>query len=316
MDNRKGYRQILDTLTALDKKYSEQKFYTVDLVQYIDFDIGRDPFRESILKNRIYSIGENEWDSGDDNGENVAISRVDIEYDAVVDFREKKFRKISYGFSDIEELKTINNFDPIEAKLEARKKSWDLMLQERVFVGSRKNSKIRGLLNLDGITIDTTTLAGPISAMDTSDVQGLAAQLVSIARQVSGKTSAPNTFLMPENDYIKCCESNDPQFQLKTRIGYLKECFEQATAFLGRRGEFRILPTAFSDTDSPNVSTRKEYLLYTRDPDTMVFDVPLPFITKSFGSVDQMYWESVALGQIGSVRLFRPKEVVQFNAAS
>ncbi|MDR3079273.1 MAG: DUF2184 domain-containing protein [Rickettsiales bacterium] len=280
MYNRQGYLQVLTTLTGLDQKYSEQQYYKVDLTQYIDFEIGEEPFRESLLKSR-----------------------------------ELKTKKISYGFVDLEKLRVTQNFDLVEARLESRKKSWDLMIRDRVFLGSRRNPRIRGLLNLEGIAVDTSTLTAELSALAPADVQGVVVKMVALARRINNGTATPNTLIIPEDDYIRCSQSNEqsnePNFQLKTRLGYLQECFELATVGLGRAGGFRILPNAFADSDigGPN---KGKYLLYSRDMDTMVFDIPIPFTTKSFVTSDQMNWESVALGQVGAVRLFRPAEVVQF----
>jgi hypothetical protein len=55
---------------------------------------------------------------------------------------------------------------------------------------------------------------------------------------------------MPEYDYVKCCSSSDVRYQHKTRLGYMLECFEMATAGLGKKGDFKILPTAYADVDT------------------------------------------------------------------
>jgi hypothetical protein len=147
--------------------------------------------------------------------------------------------------------------------------------------------------------------------MTPGEIQGFAGALIAFYRSNCEKTAAPNRFVMPEEDYIKCAQSNDPSFQIVTRLDYLQQCFSLATANLGRVGEFKILPSAFADRDTAPLN-RGSYLLYSKDMDSLVFDLPLGFTTLSFGSLEYLNWKSVAYGQIGSLRLLRPLEFVKF----
>jgi hypothetical protein len=307
-----GYKQVLDTLTGLDSKITKQSYYNVDLPQYIDFETGKDPFKESIAKNRVYHIGDtSDWFSRDSGGENLEIKKNDIEQDMILDFRHLGIKAVSYEYLDLEKLAVSQNYDAIEQKLSSRKESADLLLQEILFNGNKINKKIKGLLNLDGITVDATTITEPISEMDTDTVRTIASKLVAIFRANCGKSAVPNTFVIPESDYILLNASNDATYQHKTRLQYLIECFEGATAGLGKKEPFKILPTAYSDTDvSPE--NKGKYELYHRDPDTLVYDIPIAYTTRVFQSEVDLNWRSVAYLQVGGIRLFKSKEFIQF----
>jgi hypothetical protein len=311
-NNNKGYKQVIDTLTALDEKISTQKFYKVDVTKYVDIETGRAPYMESITKNRLYSIGNtSDWFSRDSGGENLETKKTDIEQDTITNFRFLGQMLITYNWLDLRKLSVSQNYDAIAEKLKARKVSADQLFQEVAFNGNKANANSKGLLNLDGITVNTTAITKPISEMDAEEIRTFGSDLVSIFRINCGKSAVPNIFLMPEADFIGMSASNDPIFQRYTRFEYLLKCFDDATRELGRTGDFKILPNAYSDIDV-NPLNKGKYELYNKDPDTIVYDNPVPFTVETFITADNMNWTSAAHLQIGEVRLYKPKEFIQF----
>jgi hypothetical protein len=310
-DNTKqvGYKQVVDTLTTIDKETAKQTFHTVNIPDYVDIDTGNQAYAETIAKNNVMHIGNtDDWLSFDTGAENLEVKKNDVELQLVINRRIIGQKEISFNSLDLKKLAYTGNFDEVEQKFESRKESADLLIQEIVLKG--KNG-LQGILNARGITVNTTAITKSFASMTVDEIRTAAANLVALYRANCNKTATPNRFIMPEYDYIQCCSSNDAQYQHKTRLGYMLECFEMATAGLGRKGDFKILPTAYADIDTGGANKGK-YELYNKNSKSIIYDLPIPFTTEALATSDYMNFKSEAYLQVGEVRLLRPAEFLEF----
>lgn len=307
-----AYKKQIDTLTFIDKDITEQKFYRTSLPDYVDIDAGNGAFMDSIFKWSTTDLADNGFSGFNISNTNQArMPEVSVSLNSRTDMRYMWNKYVSYNLKDLEQLKNTGNFDLISAKLEARKKNFDLMTENICFLGNKIFSNAQGLLNNSQITVNTTVITKSIVAMSSAELQALAGSLLGTFYSNSNSTQMPNRLVIPASDYNGLGTSSDPTFPLVSKLNYLLDAFKTVLAAYGIN-DFKILPSPFAD--SINSGTGKQtYCLYNKDPDTMTFDIPVEYQTTAFNTVDNYTFQNVGFGQIGGVRIFRPQEVLYFS---
>ena len=312
--NLQSYKQALTTLTGLDAGVVKQKFYTLSLPDFIQLDIGNKAFDDSIYKWISFEDATDGYDGFQtDNTPQAKMVATNVGYSGVNHARFMWNKYCYYNLKDLEQLRVATakgetNFDFIGDKLEARKRNFDLMMQECVFLGNKVFKSCKGLLNNDEVAVDTTDLPAPLSDLTGAQLQTVPGNMLRAFANQAEKTALPNRLVIPFNDYLGLSTSTSAEFPIKTKLQYLEDAFKGATG----NNDFKILYCAYAEA-SRNDSGRNIYCLYNKDPEVLVFDYPVEYKTTQFGTLDNYTFYNVGYAQVGGTRIFRPAEVLYFN---
>jgi hypothetical protein len=311
-DNRNlGYKEVIDTLTGIDAQITEQKFYSINIPDYVDIDEGKEPFRESIYRRNIFDVASDGYDGFMDSGSNdIKTARVGVEMEGETDYRHLWAKSIQWNFLDLEKLKRTGDFDLPTSLLSARKKNFDLLVQNIAFNGNVVDSKIHGLLDVDGITVNTTLLTKQIADMTSDELNVFAGKLLDLFYQNTNSTQMPNRFVIPSSDYNRLGNFSSAEYASKSKITFLIETFNTILSGYGVN-DFKILPLSYANKEI--IGTEQDtYTLYNKNSDSLTYDIPIGYTVNNTHSYDYMNFKSEAYGQIGGLRVKRKQEIMKF----
>lgn len=305
--NSLGYQQLITTLTAVGRKVSEQKFYEVPFADYFPVVVGNGAFQSSIINWRTFSKDEGFETGVMSNGSNQQrLSHSDAAFDEVPQVIYNWAKAIEWNVFELEQAMKANTlFSLIEARMVARKKSWDLGLQKVAFLGY---GSTKGYLNQSGVTADTATISQKISTMSSAQFNAFIAAIYQTYRANSSYTAKPTTFSIPETDYNGLISFPDATYPLRTKLDILTESMKTVT---GNQG-FKILPLAYGDKAN-NGTANNIYVLSNYDETSLKMDLPLDYTMTAANSLNGFSFENVAYGQFSEVVALRPKEMIYFT---
>lgn len=310
-----GYQIVIDTLTYIKKQVSEQKFYEVAPAEYLPVVVGDGAFGQNILTNRTFSIAD-DFEAGVINTGNAdaRLSMADMAVDGVNMKIRNWAMAVSYTIFDVELALRANSWDPIEQKHRARKKNWDLGIQQIAFLGSRTDTAVPGLLTNTGINTNTSLITELISGMDATEFNTLVAGLISAYFTNTNRTAMPDTFVIPYADFLglqTLTPGTVGTFPLP-RIKYLEDAFKGAT----RNPNFKIMPLAYCDAAVNNTLrgvNKNIYMLYRKDPESLRMDIPVDYTTTQANSLNNFSFQDVSYGQYTGVGFYRNLEILKFQ---
>lgn len=313
-----SYKQEINTLTFLDNRVINQKFFEINIPDFIDIDEGNGAGADEIFNFQTFDNAGDGFEGFQvDISNESRMPTVDIEYNGRYDKRKLWNKKVSYKITDLIKIKAIlmkpqeqRNFDVIEKKLEARKRNFDLMLQENAFLGNPVFNDIKGLLNNANVAVDTTLLTTSIGSLTDAQFNVLVGNIIAkYIQQTNYSALKPNRLIIPYSDFLSLTQFNSVQFPMMSKLEYLEDVFKKATL----SDDFKILPSPYAEA-SKNGTANNIYVLYRKDPDVLVLDLPIPYTTTQFGTIDNYTFYNVGYGQVGGVRIFRPQEVLYISA--
>lgn len=316
-----GYQIVIDTLTYLKKLVTEQKFYTVAPAKFIPVVVGEGAFSADILTQRSYSVSD-DFEAGNIRTGNAGarLSQADVAVDGVSQYVQNWAKGISYTIFDVEQALRANAWDPIMGKHNARKKNWDLGLQEMAFLGSKTDTRIPGLLTLTGINTNTALITKYIKSMTAAEIATFVAGLISTYFANTNSTAMPNRFVIPMADYLGLTQLTPGVVGAGAGtypvplIKYLEDAFKLAVGQY--ESDFQIIPLAYCDAAVNNASrgiNKNIYMLYRDDPQTLRMDIPVDYTTTQANSLNNFEFQDVGYGQYTGVGVFRNLEVLKFQ---
>ncbi len=302
-----GYQYTIETLSYIRSKVIEQKFYEIDIANYLPMDVGEASWSEEIIQNlEFYSGGEftdGDIDTGSGNGR---IAEVNAQI-APIRMPTRTWAKATGGTEiEIAKAAAANNWDVVASKLKSLKKNWDLGIQEIAFMGHPSVSAMTGLLNDSAVTINTTVIPEQISGMSADEFQTLVKALITAYYANSNSTRLPNTFIMPTDDYLGMAAAASPGFPNISKLEYLLNALKKITSDEG----FQILPLAYSQSaiNAVRSITKDRYVLYRNDPETLKMAIPVDFTLLNPDTSNQFQWQQPAYGQYSGVLINRKRE--------
>lgn len=307
--NSLGYQQLVTTLTAVSQKISQQKFYEVPFADYVPVTVGQGSFMRQIIHWRTFVKGEGFKSGLISNASNKSrIDQVDAAYDEVSQNILNWAKRTEYNIFELEEAMRANSlFSLIEARELARKKEWDLGLQEVAFKGIDAET---GLCNASAVTADTSTLTGWIKDLSADNFNTFVGKVYGLYRANNNYTAKPAVFVIPEFDYNGLINYPSATYPLKTKLELLLEAFKTISG----NPSFKILPLAYANKGTGMVSaTYNIYTLLNYDPTSVVMNVPMDYTMTTAGTVDGFTWTNVGYGQFTGVLAIRPKEMYYFK---
>ncbi len=239
-----GYQIAIDTMTYIKKQTTEQMFYEVPIADYVPVAVGEGAFSANILTNLEFSNAD-DFETGNirsgESGARLASA------DASVASKMQKVvtwaKQIGYTIVDIQQALMANNWDAIAAKERARKRNWDLGIQEIAFLGSKVDTAVTGLFNNPNVTIDTTTITKLINSMSAAELDAFVRALIAEYRAAVNYTCYPDRFVIPEDDFLglPALTPGTVGTYPYPRITYLEEAFRRVCG-----QNFRLIPSAYA----------------------------------------------------------------------
>lgn len=320
-DNATGYQIAIDTLTYLVKQTSEQKFYTVPFADFMPVIVGEGSFSESLLFNRTYSTAE-DFEAGNirQGNADARLSSADVAMDGVTQKTQFWAKGVNYTLIEIEQALRANTWDVIQGMHEARKTNWDLGLQITAFLGLATDSRYPGLLTNSAFTVNTAIITKYISSMSAAEFVTFLGLFIQAYITNTGSTAKPDTFLMPQTDYIACSQlmvQNVIAGGAGTYVGmnlldYMTMCFKRAT----ENQNFEIKSLYYADktvNNSLRALNKNYYALYRRDPKSIRMNIPVDYTVTQANSINNFQFQDVAYGQYTGVVSLRNLECLIFT---
>ena len=305
-----GLVQTVDTVTEIVAGVVEAKYYELagqSLTDFVNIDAsGRGAYAGEIFQFTAAYVGApfkqciiNPASTGVHND-----ATADIAVDGIS--QRNNFYRQKYSISQ-EGLKmaAVNrvSFDLIEQKEKARKKTWDLGLQETLFNGLG-DGRTFGLLNQTGLTVDTSLLPVAPQNMTVAQIKAFAATALAAAFANSNQTIMPNRWCMPTSTYMALGVPYGDTFGMPT----LKEVLERAFKEAGAPADFKIVHSIYNETAGANGKGR--HVFYNTDADNIIMHTPkvyTPHPLYASGALDMI---SDAEGQFTGVWVKRPGSVL------
>lgn len=305
-----GFKYLIDTLSFIRAQVKEQKFFEVAPADFLPVETGEAAWSDEIVQNGEFLTGGNFFEGDIDLG-GSRIASVDATI-APNRMPVGTWRKKA-GWTIAEAAKAANagNWDPIESKLKALKKNWDLGIQNLAFLGRPGDSVMTGLLNNSEVTINTTLITKEIGSMSDSEFQTFVGAFLNAYYENGNMTALPDTFAIPTGDYFSLGSAASATYPNITKLEYLSNILKKMT----RNENAEILPLAYCEA-TMNLSAgvnKDRYVLYRRDPDTLSMSIPVDLTMLDARSVNGFDWEQLAYGQYSGVMVHRPREVLYMD---
>lgn len=296
-----GLVQTVDTITDILAGVVETKYYELagqTLSDFINIDAsGRGAYAGEIFQFTTAYVGApfkqciiNPASTGIHND-----ATADIAVDGIS--QRNNFYRQKYSISQ-EGLKmaAVNrvSFDLIAEKEKARKKCWDLGLQETLFLGLG-DGRTFGLLNQPGITVNTSLLPAAPQNMTTEQIKNFAATALATAFAASNNTIMPNRWAMPTSTFMALGVPYGDTFGMPT----VKEVLERAFKEAGAPSDFKIVHSLYNETTG--VGGRGRHVFYNTDPDNAIMLTPKPYTPHPLYAAGSLDMISDAEGQFTGV---------------
>ena len=304
-----GVIQTVDTLTTIQEKVLEAKYYTTPfpLTDYVKMDVGRGAYGTSIFQFATAYTGST-FEQSIINPASTGVhnnATSDIRIDGI-SIKNNFFRN-DYSVSN-EELRMAAagrvSFDIVEQKEKARKKMWDLGIQKSHFLGVAGN---QGLLNQSGVTVNTSLLPTSIALLSVAEIKNFAANAISTYYNQTKGNYFPNRWCMPSDAYMQLGVPYGNTFGMPT----LLEVFENAFKKAGAPADFKIVHTIYANNAA--TTTYGRHVLYNNDEENIIRYIPkayTPHPLFPMGSLDMI---SQAEGQFTGVQVKKPETVLYID---
>lgn len=312
-----GFQITIDTLTFLKKQITEQKFYEVAPADYIPISVGDGAFSQSILTNLTVSTAR-DFESGVIN-QGSANDKLDSA-DAAITSKTVQVinwaKATAYSVFEIEQALQSNNWDIIEQKHRARKKNWDLGIQQIAFLGMSSNqTNVPGLLtqSSSNVNSDTSTITQLISGMSADNFATFIKNVVAAYQANCNYTAMPTHFVIPQDDWLGLAAPVSAAYPFNSKLEYLKKAFAEIVP-----GGVKLLPLVYS-IPSYNSSLLgggsglHRYCMYRYDPETIRMDIPVDYTVTQPNTLNNFNFQDAGYGQFTGVGVYRPLEVLYFD---
>lgn len=312
--NNIGIEQNLTTLTQLLANVQRQKFYTLNgqaLTDFIPIEMGVGGYARQLTQFAVAQVGDS-FETGIVQGGN-GINK-DANLDIAVDtisIRNNFWRYKYQVTNEIVRTAQVNQetFSYIEELERARLRTAQLGLQKVAFLGTSDGLN-EGLLNLSGVTINTTLMPATFANMTTAQLTNFATTVMSTFFALTNSTVFPNTLIIPTSDLAGLATYISSTYPVgETRKDFLERAFKAA----GAPQDFKILHTVYNQTAGTNGGAR--YVLYNRDADTLSMYIPRPYTPYPLYPVGSLDMISDAEMQFTGVWAKRPQEILYLDLA-
>lgn len=230
--------------------------YATNLTQYASTYVGS-PFKAGIINPTASGINA-------DANTNIKIGMLSI---------PNNFWRMKYtvGQEAIRmAARNAETFSIIEENEKARKKTWDLGLQEATFKGLG-DGKSYGLLNQPNATVNTTLMTAELDAMTDAQFQTFLANVCGVYAANSNGTLMFDRMLIPQKAFLALQQPYGSYGE--TRLSVMER------AFKGIVGDgFKIVHATYCTGATAGGNANKgRYAFYNSNEDNLVMHLPKPY---------------------------------------
>ena len=230
--------------------------YSTNLFQYASTYVGS-PFKAGLIEPTASGINA-------DANSNIKIGSLSI---------PNNFWRMKYNVR--QELirmaeRNAETFSIIEENEKARKKTWDLGLQEATFKGLG-DGKSYGLLNQPNVTVNTTLMTAELDAMTDAQFQTFLANAAGVFAANSNGTIMFNRMLIPQKAYLALQQPYGAFGE--TRLSVLKRAFQGIVG-----DDFKIVHATYcTGATAGGNASKGRYVFYNTNEDNLVMHLPKPY---------------------------------------
>lgn len=309
-----AYRYTTDRMTYIRARTVMQTFYTVDVTEAVNVIPGEGSFASQIITQASIkfsgSFRSSKISSGGQNSKLVIADGGVVPFYTQV---QNGAMGTEYTVFDVNQALFMGQWDPIEAKQTARKTEYDLGVQEVAFLGdSDQLTNFPGLLTQPFVNVNTSLIPVNISAMTTAQFMTLVQGIVAAFLVNCNQTAWPDTFLMPQDDYAGLATAVSQTYPFNTMLDYLQQAFDKIV----RGKKVKIIPSYYCMTAANGGAFgigKQVYLLYKNHIDTIFMELPVDFVTTSYGTYNNFNYQDAAYYQYTGVQAIKPLELLQFE---
>lgn len=306
-----GYDVDITTMTAILKMVAEQKFYEIPMADYLPIKVGEGTaWAEDILAYREYIAG-GDFEKGYINeAVGSRLATTDANLDSVRVKVKTWAKEIAWSLPELQKASRTGVWDIVSVKEKARKKNWDLGLQQIVFLGNSQGMK--GLLNLSGVTTDSGNLIpAKLSLMTNAQFGAFVAKAIAAYQANCKYTAMPDYLIVPQDDFngLAVPADNTYSFLSVSRIEMLEQAFSRVTG-----KPFKVKPLAYAMASISGLS-KDRYVLGRMDEEVARFEIPVDYTTTQANSIEGFTFRNVAFAQHSEVLCLRPLEMFYMDIA-
>lgn len=312
--NAQGLEVSVTTMTAIQKSILEQKFFTLNLADYVPLEVGNGAWSTALTTYRSFNLA-GDFESGliNTGTADTRLARADAAFDSVTIPVKNWATSIDWNIMELAQAQRANGLvDLISSKERARKQMWDLGIQKIVFFGSVSDSNIKGLLTQADVNSNTALITKKINSMTDAEFQALAAGIVAAYRINCNYTAFPNRFMIPEDDYNGLATPVNTNFAITSKLEYLEKVFKTIT----QDQSFRILPLAYGSASNNSAVTglnKNRYILMNFNRDSVRMDIPVQYTNTQQNSLNGFNYQNVGYGQFTGVKAYRAQEMLYLD---
>lgn len=268
-----GLRQNVTTLTDIIAGVVETLFYETPnkLSDYVPIEVGKGAYAERLFQYAISYKGN----AGKQGLINPSANGINKDAQSTLQMGSfemvNNFWRWDYTLTnELMNMARVNtvNFSIVEENEKARKKVWDLMLQDAWFEGLGDGVSY-GLLNQPNVTVNTTALPAKLSNMTDAQFDTFLATIPDAFGRNALYTMTFNRMVIPTSDFFGLTKPYGT-FGLN-RLQVLEEAFKRVVG-----GDFQILHSKYGETANANGNGAR-YVFYKHDADVICGYLPVPY---------------------------------------
>ena len=270
-----GLEATITTLTDIIGGVVETKYYELNGQKLSDFckiEVGRGAYATELMQYASTFVGNN----GKQGIVNPTANGISKDANSSIKIGSIKMPNNfwRWDYTVTNELvnmaqKHAETFSIIEENEKARKKIWDLMLQDAWFNGLG-DGRSYGLLNQPNVTVDTTLMTAELGDMTDAQFQTFLAKVAGEYNKVSNYAISFNRMLIPSEQYFALTQPYGT-FGLN-RLQVLEDAMKRIVG-----ADFKIVHAKYCTGASAQGGNKGRYVFYNDDADNVCAYLPVPY---------------------------------------
>ena len=270
-----GLEATITTLTDIIGGVVETKYYELNGQKLSDFckiEVGRGAYATELMQYASTIVGNN----GKQGIVNPTANGISKDANSSIQIGSIKMPNNfwRWDYTVTNELvnmaqKNAETFSIIEENEKARKKIWDLMLQDAWFNGLG-DGRSYGLLNQPNVTVNTTLMTAELGDMTDAQFQTFLAKVAGEYNKVSNYAISFNRMLIPSEQYFALTQPYGT-FGLN-RLQVLEDAMKRIVG-----ADFKIVHAKYCTGASAQGGNKGRYVFYNDDADNVCAYLPVPY---------------------------------------
>ena len=270
-----GLEATITTLTDIIGGVVETKYYELNGQKLSDFckiEVGRGAYATELMQYASTFVGNN----GKQGIVNPTANGISKDANSSIQIGSIKMPNNfwRWDYTVTNELvnmaqKNAETFSIIEENEKARKKIWDLMLQDAWFNGLG-DGRSYGLLNQPNVTVNTTLMTAELGDMTDAQFQTFLAKVAGEYNKVSDYAISFNRMLIPSEQYFALTQPYGT-FGLN-RLQVLEDAMKRIVG-----ADFKIVHAKYCTGASAQGGNKGRYVFYNDDADNVCAYLPVPY---------------------------------------